>query len=254
MPIAAQSVEPTEEIRQEWQEAARSFADNQQIDDAPNSCGTSSNVQDTPPSSTPDDSPMQPSTSDEISPAEGSRDVPVTATVEHVEQAAKTVLQPSSRSPKRKPRRPRALTKSQIVAAQIMRQRDKDAAAQREKEQHERNEVRMAEQQARMERQARQRERERLQEAVREAMRGVAHAKEELKKKTIEADQARKERRRAADQLKIVPGEENEKVLDDACKDSAKVEMEEQRALDDVNAAQARLIDLRGQLNAFQMR
>ena len=253
-PISPQDVVPTQEVRQEWQEAARTL-EVQQADDAAGTCGTSTGAQKESegPEQTPGGDSEFPVDQDSSTKTEA--EAPNSTSVEQAQAAAQTVLQakPPSSKPKPKPRRRIRLTKSQIVAAQIMRQRDAEAAARRDKEQRERNARRLQEEQARTEREARRAERERLQEAVREAAKGVADAKEALKTKSLDADKAREGRRRAADQLNLAPGEENEKVLDEACRESARVEMEEQRALDDVNAAQARLIDLRGQLNVHHM-
>lgn len=251
-PISPQDAVPTQEVRQEWQEAARTLQV-QQADDAAGACGTSTGAQKEGegPEQTPGGDSEFPV--DQDSSTKTKAEAPNRTSVEQAQAAAQTVLQAKTPSPKPKPRRRIRLTKSQILAARIMRERDAEAAARRDREQRERNTRRLREEQARTEREARHAERKRLQEAVREATKGVADAKDALKAKSLDADKAREERRRAADQLNLAPGEENEKVLDEACRESARVEMEEQRALDDVNAAQARLIDLRGQLNVHHM-
>lgn len=104
---------------------------------------------------------------------------------------------------------------------------------------------------AKAERLERERQRRELQEQVREGARGVGSAKEALAKAMVDANNGRMRRRRAADQVELVKSEENERLLDEACKESARLEMAEQMALNEVNAAQARWIDLKARLHAF---
>lgn len=171
-----------------------------------------------------------------------------------VRAAVSRLTASASEQPAQPRRRKKKTTQSQLVAARIMAERAAEDEARRAVAERAQEAARLASESAKEARMARERERERIQQNVREAAKGVVDAKEILKRKSLEADRARQERRRAADQLKVSKGDENENALDYACKEAAKVEMEEQKALDDVNAAQARLTDLRDQLNRFSMR
>eukprot|EP00177_Eucheuma_denticulatum_P001351 GFKZ01002451.1.p1 GENE.GFKZ01002451.1~~GFKZ01002451.1.p1 ORF type:complete len:379 (+),score=54.95 GFKZ01002451.1:127-1263(+) len=148
-------------------------------------------------------------------------------------------------------RRRRPPTKSQLLAVRIMEEREAQerrremAAAARQAEMKARSEA------AKAQRLERERRRKELQEQVKEGAKGVGSAKEALVKAMAEANDGRMKRRRAADQLALQRSEDNERLLDEACKESARLEMAEQMALNEVNAAQARWTDLQARLNAF---
>lgn len=151
-------------------------------------------------------------------------------------------------------RRRKKSTQSQLVAARILAERAAEDAARLAAAERAQEAAQLASESAKEARLAKEKERESIQQSVREAANGVVDAKEMLKRKSLEADRARLVRRRAADQLKVSKGDRDESFLDEACKEAARIEREEQRALDEVNAAQARLTDLRDQLNRFSMR
>lgn len=92
-------------------------------------------------------------------------------------------------------------------------------------------------------------EREALQTQVRQTAEEVGDAKRALTAAMVNAENARMARRRAGDQARISHTPENEAALDAACEVAAQQEMVEQGALNNVNAAQARLMDLRDQLS-----
>lgn len=257
-PIPAQHAVPSELVRQEWRDAATAQAA-EEAHRNESACGTAPDLGQ--PSSSAEGSSQAAAVS--VADARQAAQValehsaPSSVTADATREASSEAKQAASSRAAAKPSAPRRrkrLTQSQILAAKIMRQRDSEAAARRAKLERTQEAARLAAESAKAAKEQRQRERERLQENVRGAAKGVTEAKETLKQKSLEADRARQERRRAADQLKLSPGEENEKALDGSCKEAARMEMEEQRALDDVNAAQARLIDLRDQLNRFSMR
>lgn len=105
---------------------------------------------------------------------------------------------------------------------------------------------------AREARDARDAERHRLQDIVRDASESVQKVKKTLSEAAVNADLARVARRRAADQHSLSASGESEKDLDAACDRASRLEALETAALGDVNSAQARLTDVRDQLNRFR--
>lgn len=151
-------------------------------------------------------------------------------------------------------RRRRAPTQSQLLAVKIMAQKEEEERRRREAVEKKQRELQERSEALRMEREEREVRRSELQGGVREAARGVREAKERLAAATARADEGRMGRRRAADQLALAESEENERVLDEACKEAARLETAEQAALNEVNAAQARLVESQDRLNLFDRR
>lgn len=153
-----------------------------------------------------------------------------------------------------KPVRRKQATSSQMLAFKIYSQEKEDERTQQEVYQNQQAELQAQAATRIAERRQREAERDNLQAQIREASDGVTKAKQVLTAAMAEANAAREARRRASDQHLLKPTPESENLLDEQCADSAKKEQIEQSALNDLNAAQARLHDLRNQLDRFSTR
>jgi len=141
-----------------------------------------------------------------------------------------------------------------LLATKIWKQKQEDERVRRELNERRQAELQMQAEAKLAEKRQKKAQKTLLQDQVRDAAQAVIDAEADLSKATLIADKARETRRRAGDQNVLSPTPEDERLLDEACKDAAQKEQIEQSALNNVNAAHARLMDLRDRLNRFSLR